>query len=555
MFKLALACLLAVSFTVPIVAAPRPKPGRSTEVKVLVLNFDPITDPARKTRLHQEYRWHDPRELAEQYASDVEEASGGLIQFKVVGWEDLDEFPVKKDGFRYTVNSYRECRASQAWHQPDGTDYPAVIAKYKLAERVEQGEFDEVWWFGGPYFGFFESAMAGRNAFSINGQAYDAPQVKCKKAFAIMGFNYERGPAEMIHNLCHRTEATMSRVFGGWEGGRLDSDWARFAANTHQTGSAGVGTCHYPANGTSDYDYGNKRFVESTADDWLNYPELTGKKKQVNCETWGGPDYQRNYLKWWFARLPRAAGINPANGRLNNWWEYVFRFNEYDARGKQPLPSNPQQERKAALTVLQAGGKVNLRTSDDRLEVTDYLDLPAGEFEVIEVHLAGRPFTAEQLAQLNHLPRLRHLDLGATSLTDAAIEGLTELPALDWLSLRDNRISDQALRDFSRFPELRYLELNSTGLTDSALKHLEQHPQLGELHLSQTAVTDAGVATLAAIPKLAVLSLGSTGITDAGLTRLARIKNLSKIWLNKTDTTEAGVKRLQTALPKLTINR
>jgi hypothetical protein len=61
-----------------------------------------------------------------------------------------------------------------------------------------------------------------------------------------------------------------------------------------------------------DYDYHNKGFVESSADDWNNYPNLTGVKTQVNCETWGGPNYHRNYLKWWFARLPRSEGVNPA---------------------------------------------------------------------------------------------------------------------------------------------------------------------------------------------------------------------------------------------------
>ena len=113
------------------------------------------------------------------------------------------------------------------------------------------------------------------------------------------------------------------------------NDWARFAANAKQSkGEAGVGNCHYSPNGEADYDYGNRRFVESSADDWLNYPDLKGTKKKLNCEAWGGPDYHRNYMKWWFARLPRAAGVNAKNERLNNWWEYVFHFNAYDDRGK-----------------------------------------------------------------------------------------------------------------------------------------------------------------------------------------------------------------------------
>jgi hypothetical protein len=100
---------------------------------------------------------------------------------------------------------------------------------------VERGELGETWWFGFPYCGFGESAMAGRGAFGINGPAFDAAKVKCSRPFAIMGFNYERGPAEIIHNLCHRVEATMTRILGGWQTDRLDHDWARFAANAHQS--------------------------------------------------------------------------------------------------------------------------------------------------------------------------------------------------------------------------------------------------------------------------------------------------------------------------------
>ena len=304
------------------------------DVKVLVLNFNPIFPQHNGKRLHEVGRWQDPRDLAAGYVADTKEASKGLIQYQIVDWKDIDGFPVKTDGFTYTKEEYLKCHVTnKGWHQPDGTDYPKVLAQFKIVERIESGEVDEVWWFGGPYFGYYESAMAGQGAFYINGGVFD--KVPCKRAFAIMGFNYERGVAEMLHDLCHRTESTMSRVFGGWQADKLDHDWARYAANAHKAkGMPGVGDCHFPPNAQKDYDYTNKRFVESAADDWLNYPHLKGATKQVNCETWGGPDYHRNYMKWWFARLPRAPGINAQNGRLNNWWEYVFNFNRYDEQGK-----------------------------------------------------------------------------------------------------------------------------------------------------------------------------------------------------------------------------
>lgn len=302
------------------------------DVKVLVLNFDPIITSRGGRRLHSVCNWNDPRELAREYASDVAQASGGYISYKIVEWKDLSVFPPKKDGFVYTEDSYLQCHeTNKGWHQPDEMDYPKVLETYGVPEKINKGEIDEVWLFGGPYFGFWESAMAGPGSFDINGGVY--PSVKTQRPFAIMGFNYERGVAEMLHNLCHRTEATMTRIYGGWQADKLDHLWARFAANARQSrGYAGVGSCHYPPNAEKEYDYANPRFVKSTANDWLNFPHLTGAMQEVNCESWGGPDYHRRYLIWWFSRLPRAPGWNP-DGRLNNWWKYVFDFNSYDERG------------------------------------------------------------------------------------------------------------------------------------------------------------------------------------------------------------------------------
>lgn len=56
--------------------------------------------------------------------------------------------------------------------------------------------------------------------------------------------------------------------------------------------------------------------------------------KPVNRETWGGPDYQRNYLVWWYTRLPHAAGVDTKSGLENNWWKYVFQYDRYGENGR-----------------------------------------------------------------------------------------------------------------------------------------------------------------------------------------------------------------------------
>jgi hypothetical protein len=185
--------------------------------------------------------------------------------------------------------------------------------------------------------------MAGPGAFFINGGVY--PEVPTKRPFAFYGFNYERGVAEMLHNTCHRTEATLNRIFGKWNLKDPKNDWDLFSANESQSsGYAGVGTCHWPANAEHDYDYGNERVVQSWAEDFLNYPNLScrdrkSRMKPVSRDTWAMPidgrvDHHWNYMVWYFTLLPRAPGVS-AEGRQNNWWKYVYAFSEY---AKDPKP-------------------------------------------------------------------------------------------------------------------------------------------------------------------------------------------------------------------------
>lgn len=312
-------------------AAPAPSPADPERlvVRILVLNYDPLTDGRP---LHEALGWQDPRQLAASYVRDLTGASAGRVRFEMVEWRDRDAIPRKVDGFRYSVAEYeRNHRSGAGWHDPDAVDYRVIFAAEKIPLDIDSGRIDEVWLFGGPYFGYSESAMAGPGAFYINGEVL--ADVAVLRPFAVMGFNYERGVAEMLENLCHRTEATMSRVYGGWRAEALDHNWARFAANEKQSGSAGVGSCHWPANAEREYDWENPRSVGSTADQWLRYPLLDGPLGRVNRESWGGPDYARNYFRWWFERLPKAPGVN-ADGRLNNWWRYIFDVGRFDEHGR-----------------------------------------------------------------------------------------------------------------------------------------------------------------------------------------------------------------------------
>ena len=306
-------------------AAPR-------DVDVLVLNFDPVVPGHGGQRVHSILGWANPATLAAQYEQAVFEVSGGEINYNVVEWRDLDHIPTKTDGFAYTPTEYvQKWQQGGPWHDPDGSNYETIMAQQAVPSLIDNGTIDEVWMFGGPYFGFWESAMAGPRSFSINGGVYS--NVPSSKPFAIMGFSYERELAEMLHNLGHRTEASLARAFGGWNIENPQTDWDRFTANYAQTtqGPYGLGSVHFPANGDSDYDYGNTQVVESTAPDWLNYPASTGVTEQISSAAWGGS--HEGYMRYWFEHLPRADSVDPQSLRQNNWWNYVFDVDGYDQGG------------------------------------------------------------------------------------------------------------------------------------------------------------------------------------------------------------------------------
>ena len=324
--------------------------NQPNKVKVAVLNYDPTIPSQDGKRLWEVFGWNDPRQLAAQYKESMERASGRAIEIEIVEWRDLDSIPHLTDGYQYGADEYFNARKALAegakledtvfgQHAGASEDYARAAQEQGIPQMVNDGKVDEVWFFGDHYFGIAESFMFGPGAFFINGPVY--PDVPVDRPFTGYGFSYERGVAEMIHNTCHRAEATMNRFFGEWDLANPVNDWELFSANAFQSnGVSGVGTCHYPANGTSDYDYANTRVVQSFADGFLDYPNLDTTVRPVSRDAWSkseNPDYQRDYLEWYFTRLPRGDGYQ-TDGHTNNWWEYLYDFNNYASDGRALSP-------------------------------------------------------------------------------------------------------------------------------------------------------------------------------------------------------------------------
>ncbi|MGE5249456.1 MAG: hypothetical protein ACM3QS_04505 [Bacteroidota bacterium] len=174
--------------------------------KVLVIDYRPAAVPAE---------WNKTDDLVAQYIQTMGEASRQNLVYQIAGRVTVPDYPVLMDGRRYNDETWRGAMQDDHSAMRDShggymmADYMSIIQEHALLQQVRDRQIDEVWMFGGPYFGFYESRMVGRGAFWCNAPAIEQPG----RRFVIMGFNYQRSVREMVHDFGHRTESILAREF------------------------------------------------------------------------------------------------------------------------------------------------------------------------------------------------------------------------------------------------------------------------------------------------------------------------------------------------------
>ena len=321
------AAVLIVAFVATPLPAASAAQRESIRVRVAVLDFDPLMDNG--TPLVADRGWNDPFALDDAYRSDVATASRGIVDQRIVRTTVIRGYPVKPGGFTFSNAQYLGCLADGSPKYCGALiDYGAVLnTQYdsrfgSACEAIASGRIDEVWLWGGPWFGYLESFIV-------------APNTLCPgtaRSFVVMGFSYERTVAEMLHDLGHRSEALVQAGIGLGLWDRFDGQRGRYAQDfacpaepdsSHpevDPTNAHAGNVHFPPNAFCHYQYDRSHPVLSDADDWANFPNLTGHQTVVDASTWGGT--QRGYMIWWLGRFPRNAGST--DGAHNDWWRYVF---------------------------------------------------------------------------------------------------------------------------------------------------------------------------------------------------------------------------------------
>jgi len=294
--------------------------------KIYVVVYDPLLN---NSQLLSEYLgWNDHATLTQETIDFFTQASNNQLIYTVVDTTVITSgWPVQIDGFQYTETEYLDVIGGQSpGHSPDRVDYNAIVndPALDICGRVNREEIDEVWIYNGPYFGFYESTLVGPEAYWYNSPPVPGPH-NCNRLIPIMGPSPERGVDSAIHNFGHRTESTMTQVYGSWQQNRTAHNWERFALVDSLSSNysySGCGNIHFPPNGTSDYDYSNSGTANTNCEDFLNYPNLgdpANTVQPVTCSTWGCSAV--GYYNYWFSHLPSGPGCGP-DDVANNWWRY-----------------------------------------------------------------------------------------------------------------------------------------------------------------------------------------------------------------------------------------
>ncbi len=193
------------------------------------------------------------------------------------------------------------------------------------------------------------------------------------------------------------------------------------------------------------------------------------------------------------------------------------------------------------------------------------------------------------LAMLEHLTRLKSLQLRSTQVTDERMSSIGTLAQLRELDLSGTSVTDAGLAHLKQLQYLEQLTLSGTDVTGAGLAPLKGLSRLHELRLARTALmaqdrveteipqvvrdavdavfgngvqmgdeeipvrfrmitqtpTEAGVALLGSLTQLRTLDIADTALTDAALRHLQPLRNVEVLNIaNNMRITDDGLRHL-----------
>lgn len=323
-------------------------------IKIAVVIEDPLIGGKR---FHEMGKWNNPRDMYPKIKEVLEECSGGVVKYEIVKVIESDRlFTYFKENENKPDRHFtNEQLKSYYIDDPKWTkirehekgwnilyDYLSMVKHYGFEDMREKDEVNEVWVCSFTVNGMYESnyvAQTGKG-FWLNSDPTGG--ASNSKLLTVMYYNYERGIAEAIHSNGHRVESIMKEVYGRWatcppaeeyvKGMELNN-WEKFSFYDElNPGHGQIGNIHFPVNGVKDYDYTNDTKKVTYRKSWKYYPDLQfleTDKEEVDRTTWKNMANGNEHLGCminFFSHLPNKKGINPHDGKLNNWWHYIVNY-------------------------------------------------------------------------------------------------------------------------------------------------------------------------------------------------------------------------------------
>lgn len=313
------------------IAAQHPGPAHPAVVPVFVVSYFPTAGDRIDQNITGDWgaTLADTKAKCERLTRELVEALGEGSRYH--GYKDKDSRP----NLRYEVvdsvvfEQPLPTRPLRRRESAPMTDYAAIMRAIGIDKLLQRG-VEQVWIWGyhGGKVGLWESNMASPtgDVSNSNRDAKDLPVLK--STYTVFHYNYQRGLGEAIEDHMHQLEALLNHVDG------RDSTpqdqwpellfWGKFVGSdaSHKivTSPARCGWTHYAPNSESDYDWQNKRYVESDIEDW--HPDHTGVTQKINCERWGNDPVR--WRIYWLQAIPgEGSGLTMKGKPLTNWWSFV----------------------------------------------------------------------------------------------------------------------------------------------------------------------------------------------------------------------------------------
>jgi hypothetical protein len=208
---------------------------------------------------------------------------------------------------------------------------------------------------------------------------------------------------------------------------------------------------------------------------------------------------------------------------------------------------------KAGATIQVKDGKI-IALSCDRAKIAGLnFRLLRRLADLTDLSLGNPDVDDDVVAQLGPLPKVEHLNLFTSRISDASLKHFKQMPNLKQIPMGQTRVTDTGLEHLKELTRLEYVGLRGDNITDAGLVHLKGLTNLTGLYLGETKVTDAGLVHLENMTKMTNLRLDHLTVTDAGLEHLRKMKALHSLDLTQTRVTEEGMSRLRKAIPTVRI--